>query len=79
MRASGDPGRISRKERAARDALGMPAGHPEMVTRKPGRAEWKQLTARLAEMWPNDEYRASSPTDGARTSRDRNKRQEVTP
>ena len=63
MTASGDPGRISHKEGAARDALGMPAGHPELVTCKPGRAEWKQLTAWLAEMWPNDEYRAIV-TDG---------------
>jgi hypothetical protein len=55
MTATSDPGR---KERAARAAVGMPAGHPELVTRKPGRAEWKQLTAWLAEMWPNDEYTA---------------------
>lgn len=58
MTAAGGQGRISRKERAARDALGMPAGHPELVTRKPGRAEWKQLTVWLVEMWPNDEYAA---------------------
>lgn len=50
--------RISRKERVARAALGMPADHPELVTRKPGRAEWKQLAAWLAEMWPHDEYTA---------------------
>jgi hypothetical protein len=36
----------------------MPAGHPELVTHKPGRAEWKQLTAWLAELWPRDEYTA---------------------
>jgi hypothetical protein len=36
----------------------MPAGHPELVTRKPSRAEWKQLTAWLAELWPHDEYTA---------------------
>ena len=56
-----DPGhsrRISRKEQIARAALGMPAEHPELLTRKPGRAEWKQLTAWLAEMWANDEYTA---------------------
>jgi hypothetical protein len=56
MRPPDGKGRISRKERAARGALGMPAGHPEQVTRKPGRAEWKQLAAWLAELWPNDEY-----------------------
>jgi hypothetical protein len=49
---------ISRKERAARGAIGMPVGHPEQVTRKPGRAEWKQLATWLAELWPNDEYTA---------------------
>lgn len=51
-------GRISRQERIARAAIGMPAGHPELLTRKPGRAEWRQFTAWLAEMWPNDEYAA---------------------
>ena len=40
MTAAGDHGRISRKERIARAVLGMPAGHPELVTRRPGRAEW---------------------------------------
>ena len=58
MTAAGGPGRISRKERIARAAAGMPAEHPELVTRKPSRAEWKQLTAWLAELWPNDEYTA---------------------
>ncbi len=48
--------RTSRKERRARAATGMPACHPEQVTRSPGRAEWKQLAAWLAELWPNDEY-----------------------
>jgi hypothetical protein len=50
--------RASRRERVARAAMGMPAGHPEQVTRKPSRAEWKQLAAWLAELWPNDEYTA---------------------
>jgi hypothetical protein len=58
MTAAGGQGRISRKERLARAAIGMPAQHPELVTRKPSRTEWKQLTAWLAEMWPNDEYTA---------------------
>ncbi len=48
--------RINRKERAARAAIGMPADHPELVTRRPGRAEWHQLAKWLAETWPNDEY-----------------------
>jgi hypothetical protein len=50
--------RISRKERAARVAIGMAAGHPEYLTRKPCRAEWRHLAAWLAELWPNDEYTA---------------------
>jgi hypothetical protein len=58
MTAADGHGRISRKERIARAAVGMPAGHPELVTSKPGRAEWKKLTAWLAELWPNDEYTA---------------------
>jgi len=58
MTTPGSPGRISRKERAARAAIGMPADHPELVTRRPRRAEWRQLTAWLTEMWPNDEYTA---------------------
>jgi hypothetical protein len=58
MTTPGGPGRISRKERAARAAIGMPAEHPELMTRRPGRGEWRQLTAWLAEMWPNDEYTA---------------------
>ena len=58
MTTPGSPGRISRKERAARAAIGMPAEHPELLTRRPGRGEWRQLTAWLAEMWPNDEYTA---------------------
>jgi hypothetical protein len=49
---------ISHKERAARAAIGMPANHLELITRKPSRAEWKELTARLAELWPNYEYTA---------------------
>jgi hypothetical protein len=58
MSTSGGPGWISRKERIARAVLGMPPGHPELLTRKPSRAEWKQLTAWLAELWPHDEYTA---------------------
>ncbi len=51
-------GRICRRERIARAVTGMPAGHPERITRKPGRAEWKQLAAWLNELWPHDEYTA---------------------
>ena len=58
MTAAGGQGRISPKERIARAAVGMPAEHPELVTRKPGRAEWKLFTAWLAELWPHEEYTA---------------------
>ena len=58
MTAADGQGRISRKERIARAAVGMPEGHPELVTRKPGRTEWNELAARLAELWPHDEYTA---------------------
>jgi hypothetical protein len=58
MTAAGGQGPVSRKERIARATLGMPAGHPELITGKPGRAEWKLFTAWLAELWPNDEYTA---------------------
>ena len=58
MTAAGGQGQISRMERIARAAAGMPAGHPELLTRKPGRVEWKELAAWLAELWPNDEYTA---------------------
>ena len=50
--------RTSRKERKARAAIGMPARHPELVTRSPGRTEWKEFAAWLAELWPSDEYTA---------------------
>jgi len=43
MTAADGQGRINRKERLARAVLGMPAGHPELLTRKPDRAEWKLL------------------------------------
>jgi hypothetical protein len=58
MTGAGGESGISRTERIARATVGMPAGHPELITRKPGRAEWKQLTAWLAELWPHDEYTA---------------------
>ena len=56
MTATDGQGRISRRERIARVTVGMPAGHPELVTRKPGRAEWQELAIWLIELWPNDEY-----------------------
>ena len=58
MTGAGGEGRISRKEQIARAAVGMPAGHPELVTRKPGRAEWRLLATWCTELWPHDEYTA---------------------
>ena len=58
MTLPGGPRWISRKERIARAAVGMPNGHPELVTRKPGHAEWQLLAAWCAELWPHDEYTA---------------------
>jgi hypothetical protein len=58
MTDAGGQGGISRNERIARAAVGMPAGHPELVTRKPGHVEWKELAIWLTELWPNDEYTA---------------------
>jgi hypothetical protein len=58
MTSTPRPSRISRKERIARAAAGMSAEHPELVTRKPGRAEWRLFAAWLAELWPHDEYTA---------------------
>jgi hypothetical protein len=55
---TGGPGRIGRRERIARAAADMPAEHPELLTRKPGRAEWQLLATWCAELWPHDEYTA---------------------
>jgi hypothetical protein len=58
MTTPGNPRRISRTERLARAATGMAPDHPELLTRKPGHAEWRQCAAWLAELWPHDEYAA---------------------
>ena len=58
MTAPGTPDRVSHNERIARAAVGMPGGHLELITRRPGRAEWKLLAAWLEELWPHDEYAA---------------------
>ena len=54
--AVGQLRRLSRREQAARTAIGMPPGHPELLTRKPRRAEWRHLAAWITELWPRDEY-----------------------
>ena len=43
-------------ERDARAAIGMPARHPERITRElpGGQEEW--LAALAAALWPDDEY-----------------------
>jgi hypothetical protein len=58
MTAPDGPGQVSRKERIARAATGMPVNHLELITRKPSRAEWKELATWCAELWPDDEYTA---------------------
>jgi len=59
----------------ARAATGMATDHPELLTRKPGRAEWKLLAAWLSELWPHDEYTAivaeASPQDRPPGTQDR--------
>jgi len=57
MTTPGRTRRVSRNARIARAAIRMPAHHPELVTRQPG-AEWKQLAAWCAQLWPHDEYTA---------------------
>ena len=52
------PRRVIHRERTARAAIGMPPGHPELITRKPRRAEWRHLAAWITELWPRDEYTA---------------------
>ncbi len=58
MTAAGGQGRISRKERVARAAAGMPTEHLELIIRTPSRAEWREFATWLAEPWPHDEYTA---------------------
>ena len=56
MTLPGNPPWSSRRELLARAAVSMPAFHPERVTRRPGRGEWKHMARWLTEMWPGDEY-----------------------
>ena len=56
--APGARRQVSRREQAARAAIGMPPGHPELLTRKPRRAEWRHLATWITELWPRDEYTA---------------------
>lgn len=58
MTAAGGPGLIGRSERSARAAADIPAEHPELLTRRPGRAEWQLLATWCAQLWPHDEYNA---------------------
>jgi hypothetical protein len=58
MTAAGGPGWTGRRERIARTVAGMPAEHPELLTRRPGRLEWQLLAAWCAELWPDAEYTA---------------------
>jgi hypothetical protein len=60
---------LPRTERAARALIGMPARHPERITRELsfGQEEW--LAGVAARLWPEDEYaeiiRETRPHGGA--------------
>ena len=57
MTTPGRTRRVSRNERIARAAIGMPAHHPELVTRQPGgRVEAARRLVRAAVA--HDEYTA---------------------
>ena len=43
-------------EREARLAIGVPARHPEWVTRELPAAQEEELARLAAELWPDDEY-----------------------
>ena len=58
MTAAGGPDRTCRRECIARAVAAMPAEHPELLTRRPGRQEWQLLATWCAELWPHDEYTA---------------------
>ncbi len=45
-----------RRERTARAAIGMPARHPERITRGLRRRHEEWLTGLAARLWPGDEY-----------------------
>jgi len=45
-------------ERDARPRLGMPARHPEFITRDLPAGQDEHLAAIAAELWPADEYEA---------------------
>jgi len=47
---------VTRRERSARAAIGMPARHPEHITRELPRRQENWLAALCAELWPDDEY-----------------------
>lgn len=58
MTAPDRKSRINRKERFARAAIGMAANHPEHITRRPSRDEWRHLATWSVQLWPHDEYTA---------------------
>lgn len=48
--------RSRKAERNARKAAGMPARHPERITRELPESHEEWLAALAAELWPADEY-----------------------
>jgi len=47
---------VTRRERAARAAIGMPARHPEHITRELRRGDEAWLATLCTQLWPDDEY-----------------------
>lgn len=48
----------SKAERDARTAIGMPARHPEQITRELPGGQEEYLAAVAEALWPDDEYAA---------------------
>src|SRR6266536_932028 len=47
---------VTRRERAARAAIGMPPRHPERIARNLRRADEAWLARVCEQLWPGDEY-----------------------
>lgn len=45
-----------KSERDARKAMGMPARHPERITRELPEADEEWLAGLAAQLWPDDEF-----------------------
>lgn len=56
---------LAAAERAARDALRMPAGHPESLTAELPGADEEMLAELCTVLWPADEYAEITAGDGS--------------